>query len=227
MKKLILIFIGTLFVHSSFAQITFFACPSSFTSSPNQYTLTLEGTDATGRNYYQTNPIDGAQSCNAGVCEFRIAWNSSSNRWEILLFQNNLDFSDALPVYYNTSASLPNPPSLNLGTWVDNYGVCDGALTTSNSILTGDVQDTTLGNEEVVLLDKQIYVYPNPANEKFYISSQVASIKSVKVYSQLGKLLATYHDEKEMNVSNLAKGLYLIKIKTKTNQQLLRKLLII
>lgn len=226
MKNYIILGLTLLTVNVCLGQITFFACPGSFTSSPNEYNFTLEGTDSTGRNYYQTNPIDGAQSCAAGICEFRIAWSVANNRWEVLLFQNQVDFSDAIVVYHNSNTASPNPPSLNLGTWMDTTAACGGALTSSNSTFTGDVQDTTLGNENAFVLDKQIQVFPNPVSKTIFITSQGVSVKEVLVYSILGNVLINQSATNQVDVSNLSKGIYMVKVLTTSNESLLRRIVV-
>ncbi|MCB4808270.1 T9SS type A sorting domain-containing protein [Tamlana sp. 62-3] len=230
MKKnyLILALLLLFFCNVGFSQITFFACASSFTTNaPNEYNLILEGTDATGRNYYQSNPISGDQPCSAGACEFRIAWNEAQSRWEILLVQNNIDFSDAVVVYHNETASSPNPPSLNLGTWIDTTGSCGGTLTESNGNLSGDVQDDlTLSNTDNITLSRSIQVYPNPAQKMIFVQSNGLNIERLALYSVLGKVVNVPIKNYEINVSNLTKGIYLLRIDAENNKNLIRKVVV-
>ncbi len=57
--------------------------------------------------------------------------------------------------------------------------------------------------------------YPNPVSDgKIYITSKLALTKEVQVYDVLGKVvLQATVAAKEMNVSSLSPGVYLIKIK--------------
>lgn len=226
MKNYIILVLTFFITNVMIGQITFSACPDSFTSDPNVYNFVLEGTDATGRNYYQTNDIDGAQSCEAGVCEFRIAWSNTNNRWEVLLLQSDLDFSDATVVYYNSSASTPNPPSLSLGAWEDSASVCGGALTESNSTFTGAVQNTTLAIEDKNLLKNLIQVYPNPANVEVFISSKNVVIKNVMLHTILGEEIISKNNSTPINISKLARGVYVIKIETELNGTLKQKIIV-
>lgn len=57
-----------------------------------------------------------------------------------------------------------------------------------------------------------IQIYPNPVKEKLIINTN-NKIESVEIYSQNGQLLKTVKS-KEVNISNLSKGNYLVKIKT-------------
>ena len=78
---------------ASFAQITFTlsVCGSN--------TFNMTGVDITGRNMY----VDAGS--------FVVRWNSSLTRWEIVQLPSTV-------WYYNTFASLPDPPCATTGTWV-------------------------------------------------------------------------------------------------------------
>lgn len=58
-------------------------------------------------------------------------------------------------------------------------------------------------------------IYPNPVNSgKIYITSKSALEKRVEIFDVLGKkVLETTTSLKEINVSNLNSGIYIIKIK--------------
>jgi hypothetical protein len=58
-------------------------------------------------------------------------------------------------------------------------------------------------------------IYPNPVNSgKIYISSKSSLDKKVEIFDVLGKkVLETMITTKEVNVSNLSAGVYIIKIK--------------
>jgi hypothetical protein len=58
-------------------------------------------------------------------------------------------------------------------------------------------------------------IYPNPVNsDKIYITTKSSLDKKVEIFNVLGKkVLETVITSKEVNVSNLAAGVYIIKIK--------------
>lgn len=58
-------------------------------------------------------------------------------------------------------------------------------------------------------------IYPNPTNSgKIYVSTKNALDKKVEVFDVLGKkVLETITSTKEVNVSSLSPGVYIIKIK--------------
>lgn len=57
--------------------------------------------------------------------------------------------------------------------------------------------------------------YPNPvSNGKIYITSKLSLDKEITVFDVLGKkVIQTYLNSKELNVSSLSPGVYIIKIK--------------
>lgn len=131
------------FWNSGIGQITFQGCNPVL--SPQNYNLinTTTTNDAgTIRNTYESSPADFTQSCAAGVCEVRIIWSIANSRWEIQLDNDGPlgtpDYTTAV-LYFNTTASFPDPPSLTLGTWTD-AGSCGG--TGSISTFSGNVQNT-------------------------------------------------------------------------------------
>lgn len=70
-------------------------------------------------------------------------------------------------------------------------------------------------------------LYPNPVtNGKVYITSKKDLEKGIIIFDVLGKkVLQTYISTKELNVSNLPPGVYIIKI-TEENATSSRKLII-
>lgn len=69
--------------------------------------------------------------------------------------------------------------------------------------------------------------YPNPAtNGKIFISSKSAAAKEVEIYDVLGKkVFQTISSSKEVNISMLSPGVYIIKIR-ENDHNATRKLII-
>lgn len=64
-------------------------------------------------------------------------------------------------------------------------------------------------------LDKQVQVFPNPANKYLTIESVKTNIQKVSIFNTLGKeILTKLVDFDNINVSNLERGIYFVKIKT-------------
>lgn len=76
---------------------------------------------------------------------------------------------------------------------------------------------------------ENLSIYPNPvSNGKtfIYITSKLNSTKKIEFYDVLGKqIFSTVLTGKELNVSNLSKGVYILKI-TENNISETRKLVI-
>ena len=57
---------------------------------------------------------------------------------------------------------------------------------------------------------KQVMIYPNPASEMLYI--QGFEPTEVQVFNALGQLVKTVKDASEINVSDWAEGVYVLRI---------------
>jgi len=193
--------------------ITFRGCPYLF--EQEDYFFTSDTQDGTGRNIYITTPVTGDQDCGGlGTCEFRMEWSPANSRWEFLADAGDGDLVDPLLIYYNTSASMPNPPGLTLGSWVENVavteGVCNGILTTTNAIMTGDVQSTLLQNPEHVAL--RFGVFPNPAHDIISVHPADAW-RTVSIYNELGQEMRQIAPNRpQIDISKLAVGVYMMQI---------------
>ena len=188
------------------------------------YIFNKINTDATGRNIFETNPIDGNQPCGGiGSCEFQMAWNNTNDRWEIYADDGNGTFSNIFILYFNTNPSSPNPPSLNLGIWEEETVVTQ-SLCGSISSLTGEVQEVALGISDVDL-DEAILIFPNPASQFLNIEN-TNNIEAVSVYNTMGKLVLQDVQEKELiDVSELNSGLYFVRI-VFNNHEIVKKIII-
>lgn len=73
---------------------------------------------------------------------------------------------------------------------------------------------------------KELGFYPNPVNNgKLYITSRTALDKEVTIFNVLGKEVLKQMVSKEVNVSTLSPGVYIVKIREGENS-LTRKLII-
>ncbi len=229
MKKNYTLFVCILLSFVGYSQITFNGCHPLFENQ--NFTFIQVGTDATGRHIYETTPIVGDQNCGGlGVCEFRLSWSNASNQWEFIADSGNGDFSNPFVIFTNTEASTPNPPSLILGTWMENIALtssaCGGNLSTSNAVLTGDVQDTTLSTDSNFEVLSNIKLVPNPANTYVSISNPNNQPIDIELYSISGKLILKQNNvNNPINISTLYSGVYVIQIKT-GNNQVIKKLIV-
>jgi hypothetical protein len=230
MNKNIFLLLAFVMGLQSYAQITYRGCTTSGLGDQD-YILVQTGTTNDGgiiRNTFESAPLDFLQSCPAGTCEIRIIWNIGLSRWEVQADNNGPittpDY-DLAVFYYNATASEPNPPGLTLGTWVDGTGgLCPSAEIT---VMAGDVQDTPLGIDDVALLNRQITMFPNPTDNELKIESLIHTLESVTIYTLLGeKVLSISSNFNQINISDLASNIYLVKIETTDGATLNKKLLV-
>lgn len=80
--------------------------------------------------------------------------------------------------------------------------------------------DETLSNAIVNPTENKIQLYPNPAQDVFYVSSSIP-LTQLTLYDVSGKQIAKT-DESQMNVNHLAAGVYFVRISTETNHSIKR-----
>ncbi|WP_396142981.1 LamG-like jellyroll fold domain-containing protein [Flavobacterium sp.] len=98
-----------------------------------------------------------------------------------------------------------------------NYAISDADVTSlfSNNIL---------ASENFTSQNLKATIYPNPTSDNFSIEME-NEVKSVEIYSIQGQKVLT-SNTKDMNVSNLSKGMYLVKIEDSNNAVSTQKLII-
>ena len=202
--------------------ITFKGCIPLF--DDQNFVFSKTGTDATGRNIYITTPVDGQDCSGLGTCEFMFQWNSSTSKWEFLADRGDGDFVNPNLIYSNASSSTPNPPDLSLGIWVENISVtngeCGGNLSSTNATLNGAVQSSVLGTSDLDKLDFK--VYPNPVKDYLVFSGNL-KIKSVELISYSGQKLSELKIiNGKVNVANLKKGFYILKLETDKGEKTIK-----
>lgn len=70
-----------------------------------------------------------------------------------------------------------------------------------------------------------INIYPNPASSLISFTNS-SLIESIEIYNLSGKLLLQFNKNRDdVNVSQLSNGMYLVKIKTQNNRQVIKKLI--
>lgn len=206
---------------SAFAQtITFNGCHNLF--DDQDFIFNSSTTDAHGKKIYVTSPIDGNQDCSGlGTCEFKIQWNNTETRWEFLADSGNGDLEEPFLIYYNSTGnnSASNPPSNSVGTWEENSleteDACGGALTSSNSNMTGDVHTTTLAVND--LSKGKIQIFPNPVTDFINVSG-IENAQNFIISNVAGQEVVRAEFKDQLNVSKLSKGIYFLRINDSKGQ---------
>jgi hypothetical protein len=187
------------------------------------YTFNKKTVDLTGRNIFETNPVDENSPCGGiGNCEFEIAWNQSKNRWEIYADDGNGNFYNTSVLYYNTEASMPNPPSLTFGNWIEETTITQ-SLCGGINFLTGDVQDTTLGINDFHIKGN-LTLYPNPTSDFIQIF-ELTETESYKIYNTIGALVHSGQasNSVKIDVKNLTNGIYFLKFNNGYTHKFIKK----
>ncbi|MGK0235992.1 MAG: hypothetical protein ACI9EK_002535, partial [Psychroserpens sp.] len=86
-----------------------------------------------------------------------------------------------------------------------------------------DTRDFVLSTDKNNL--ENFKVYPNPTANKLYLNSRKA-IKKISLFNIVGeKILSFNSDQKEINISNFSKGIYILRIQFKDHKSLVRKII--
>lgn len=87
-------------------------------------------------------------------------------------------------------------------------------FTVDNSVLS--VENNSINNDFVV--------YPNPASDRIYIQNK--NIKTIQLIDVSGKLVYKSNNDKSIDVRNLSKGIYILKVESKEGQISSKKVII-
>lgn len=90
----------------------------------------------------------------------------------------------------------------------------NGKKVVINNVAVSAIDKNVLSAEEFSIEDNNFTVYPNSVNDRMYISSNT-TINKVVVYNFLGQTMytsSTKENSSVVDVSNFAKGIYLVKI---------------
>ncbi|TLX75583.1 glycosyl hydrolase family protein [Labilibacter sediminis] len=164
--------------------------------NPGNHTLTIQG--LTWANF-------GQYSC---------AVETSTGVWQEL--NNTIDF-------YNNASTVVTQSFEEINLPAGTYNVkfkCIGKNSSSTNyvgsfdkLIVSTQQDVSTG-EEILVPESDLSIYPNPVNDVLYISG-LKKETTVTIYNASGHQLLHTVTANQVNVSQLLKGLYLIKINNK------------
>jgi hypothetical protein len=159
--------------------------------------------------------------------------NLTTNTWHHLVVA--YDSSNSLKLYFNNTLIADNIiTSLNTqGTvftigqnvrhYYDDLQIFDRAITASEVELLFNTS-SVLPSQNFNSQNLKATIYPNPATDNFTIEME-NEVKSVEIYSIKGQKVMTSTD-KNVNISNLSKGMYLVRIEDSNNATATQKLII-
>ena len=169
--------------------------------------------------------------------DFTLEGNSQNVR--LYIFDNNLPNTQLKNVVvlanFNVTGQNITPNFPYTGQWynlMDNTSINVTSTTEQIFIPAGEFrifgnQAATLSNDDIVLENSLFSLYPNPTKSKFSLNKEA---KEVTIYDIKGKMVKSYNEDIIKNntfeISNLNKGIYLVRIKSETNKVLMKKLII-
>jgi len=150
--------------------------------------------------------------------QINLVWNDVANESGYRIYRASA-FGGTFVLIDSTFANIVSYVNDSL---VDNTQYCYKVKAfnlTGESYFSNEVCATTYPNGvESYLKTTQYSVFPNPANDKIIIESKkIIKNETVSIYSMQGKLLIQQEkklEKIEINISNLEKGLYFLKIKS-------------
>lgn len=126
---------------------------------------------------------------------------------------DNFLLSDTLPIT-QSNGSVKRLITCGNGCYVFN--------TTDNKVII--IKDSTLGLTDINVNNK-LEIYPNPATENIYISSNI-EIKNMKILDLNGREVSSKEiTENNVNIGDLAKGIYLLQVMDITGKITVEKLI--
>lgn len=105
---------------------------------------------------------------------------------------------------------------------IDDLKIFGSAL--SDTDIASLFTNNTLSSENFNLQNLQATIFPNPATDNFSIETE-NEVKSVEIYSLQGQKVLT-STSKDINVSDLSKGMYLVRIEDENNAVATQKLIV-
>ena len=106
---------------------------------------------------------------------------------------------------------------------VSTSGIYSVTVTDANNCSNSDEINITVTNTQSVTIEN-VRIYPNPASDVVTIDATewLHQVNSIEIYNQLGQLVQIKHGQagNQINVQDLANGLYIIRWKTESNETL-------
>jgi 1,4-alpha-glucan branching enzyme len=166
--------------------------------------------------------------------DYTISPDANNIRQRVYVFNNALPSTQLknVVILANFSVATQNvtPDFPYVGTWynlMDNSPITITNTSAQISIPSGGFR--IYGNQPAVLKDESFnfetsfIVYPNPVNDSFAVSIDT---KRIEIYSVTGQLVKTFTNkfsDESVSVSDLQKGIYLVKVIDNNNNQATKK----
>lgn len=139
---------------------------------------------------------------------------SASNATTYSWYENNngnFTRHNITSAYFARSANTVSAVDLDNDGDIDVFGSGTNVFWFKNTLI-------SLGNEDAIITDKDIKIFPNPTSDFIYIGYESANeIKNheIEMYDMSGKEIEVKLENNKLNIKDLNKGIYLMKIKHK------------
>lgn len=166
--------------------------------------------------------------------DYTISPDGNNIRQRIYVFDNSLPSTELKNVVilanFSVAAQNVTPDFPYTGTWynlMDNSPITVTSTSAQINIPSGGFR--IYGNQPAVLkndnfnFDSSFVIYPNPVNDTFAVSINSSKIEIYNVTGQLVKTFNNKFSDESLSVSDLQKGVYLVKITDNNNNQATKK----
>ena len=142
-----------------------------------------------------------------------ITFNQNLNNWDVssvtdmdYMFENTSAFNQDISNWCVSNISSSFNFSIN------------SPLTEENKPVWGTCPVLSIDDQKLT----NISIYPNPVDDKLFIQG-LSGVSDISIYDVLGKLVLSKTNTSEIDLTNLKKGIYLIKIKDQ-QKEIIKKL---
>lgn len=160
-----------------------------------------------------------------------VAASIDGNTWKIyvdcVLSDTNVSTAARPSISSNMNMTIGrhNAPKVGEEKWfkgtMDDLRVYNRLLTNSELDILCGKKTNSIGQLE---LERYFNVYPNPASTEIQLRGLPSETRSIQVYSLDGKMIKEKHSNFEsMNVGDLAKGIYMLRVMDKDNRVLVTR----
>lgn len=145
------------------------------------------------------------------VDELRIYYKAKTqNAWT----QIGSSYTTEHTAWTDVTIPLPEKSSYYQIAFEGTYNWARGINVDNVSVANANTLGVSVGTHK-----NNVKIYPNPANDVVNIAADIA-VHSIEIYSMTGKLIKTFSkDTKQINVSDLSSGIYLLRIKSEGADQ--------
>ncbi len=213
-----------------------FASMSNYNSSANHHSF-IAKIDSTGSlNSIATKMLNGYFVYNFMTSSFEIPAHVSrvihSNNYYFDIFGFNFPSSPLTVQKFTSSFSSSCTPTLVIsagsGGGLTSTPIQTPTVTVVTSFAIPSYSSTVsvvafsvnpnfciiLNADEINFNDMGFNLYPNPANDKIYISEKTFAVNSIEIFDVNGKSIKSVANDSSIDISNLPNGIYFIRIKT-------------